>query len=124
MFLDEARLAARISHPNVTQIFDLGQEGSEYFMAMEYVAGWDLNIVLKQCAKLAQPLPIHLAARVAADICAGLHAAHSCTDEAGAPLAIVHRDVSGPQRPGLQRRAGEADGLRDRQGGGRRAEPR
>ncbi len=94
MFLDEARLAARISHPNVTQIFDLGQEGNQYFMAMEYVPGWDLNVVLKQCAKLKQPLPVHLAARVAADICAGLQAAHSCTDESGAPLAIIHRDVS------------------------------
>ena len=94
MFLQEARLAARISHPNVVQIFDVGQVDTQYFIAMEYVRGWDLNAILRLCMRLGTPFPVELAARVVADICSGLHAAHSATDENGRPMAIIHRDVS------------------------------
>jgi len=94
MFLQEAKLSARISHPNVVQIFDVGREGTQYFIAMEYVKGWDLNAILRLCMRLQMPFPVELAARVVANICAGLHAAHSATDEHGRPVAIIHRDVS------------------------------
>ncbi len=94
MFLREARIAARINHPNVVQIYDLGQDGEHYFIAMEYVRGWDLRTALGAATRLDRMLPIGVAVRIAADVCAGLHAAHVCVDDDGAPLSIVHRDVS------------------------------
>jgi serine/threonine protein kinase len=93
MFLQEARLAARINHPNVVQIFDLGQEGNRAFMAMEYVRGWDLREVLKAVARGGHRIPVEVALRIAADLCSGLHAAHTCTDDEQS-AGIVHRDVS------------------------------
>ncbi len=94
MFLQEARVAAAITHPNVVQIFDLGQDAGRYFIAMEYVRGWDLRTVLTAAKRQGTAMPIELACRVAADAAAGLHAAHTCTDEEGRSLNIVHRDVS------------------------------
>lgn len=94
MFLDEARLAARISHPNVVQTLDVGQLGAEYFIALEYVRGIDLNRLLELAAHLQMPLEPQIAARVVADACNGLHAAHTSTDELGKLQPIVHRDVS------------------------------
>ena len=94
LFLQEARLAARVSHPNVVQIFDVGQEGSEYFIAMEYVRGVDLNNLLKACANTERLMPTELALYVTAAMCAGLHAAHTWTDHDGAALGLLHRDVS------------------------------
>jgi eukaryotic-like serine/threonine-protein kinase len=94
MLLQEARLAARISHPNVVQIFDVGQVGGTHFIAMEYVKGWDLNAIIRLCTRLDAPFPAELALRVISDVCAGLHAAHTSTDEEGKPQPIIHRDVS------------------------------
>lgn len=94
MFLQEARLAARISHPNVVQIFDFGQVGNRYFIGMEYVRGWDLAAIRRVCQKLSTPFPVELAAFVVSRICAGLHAAHTCVDDEGKIEAIIHRDVS------------------------------
>nr|UXE44856.1 serine/threonine-protein kinase PknD [uncultured bacterium] len=94
MFLQEARLAARLSHPNIAQIFDVGVDAGQYYIVMEYVRGWDLNAVLKANATMAAPCPPRIAARIAADIAAGLHAAHSYTDAMGKPQPIIHRDVS------------------------------
>ncbi len=94
MFLQEARVAARISHPNVVQIFDVGRVGDRYFIAMEYVRGWDLNNLLRLAEAINFQMPVGLAARLVADICAGLHAAHSYVDENGNANPIIHRDVS------------------------------
>jgi eukaryotic-like serine/threonine-protein kinase len=94
MLLEEARVAARISHPNVVQIFDLGQVENRYFIAMEYIRGKDLSSILRAATRLQREIPIELAARIISDICAGLHAAHTCTDESGKPFPIIHRDVS------------------------------
>ncbi|MBK7861031.1 MAG: serine/threonine protein kinase [Archangiaceae bacterium] len=94
MFLQEARLASRISHPNVVQIFDVGRENSQYFIVMELVSGWDLNAVLRASARHKRPFPPHLAARVVADITRALGAAYTYTDDAGKLTPIVHRDVS------------------------------
>ena len=94
MFLQEARLAARINHPNVVQIFDLGWDGQRYFIAMEYVAGWNLAALQRAARRSSNEMPVPVACRIAADLCAGLKAAHTSTDEQGTPLTIIHRDVS------------------------------
>jgi len=92
MFLDEARIAAAIHHPNVAEILDLGEVGSVLFLAMEWVDGVSLLTLLK--ARPRVPLPDPIAARIIADACAGLHAAHELRGEHGEALGVVHRDVS------------------------------
>jgi hypothetical protein len=94
MFLQEARTAARITHPNVVHIFDLGIDAGQYFIAMEYVEGWDLALIAAATRKLKTRIPIPIACRLVADLCAGLHAAHTARDESGQIAPIVHRDVS------------------------------
>jgi len=93
MFLQEARIAARISHSNVVQIFELGQVGGQYFIAMEYVQGWDLRQVLKMLRKVGEGMPLPFACRIVACACAGLEAAHGCAVE-GRRCGVVHRDMS------------------------------
>jgi serine/threonine protein kinase len=98
MFLDEARLNARIAHPNVCNVFDFGEADGSYFMAMEYLVGQPLSRVLGSVAarpELLASLRWHaLAARILADACQGLHAAHELLDEHGYPLQVVHRDFT------------------------------
>jgi serine/threonine-protein kinase len=99
MFLDEARLAARIHHPNVVQTFDVVAEGagtqdSEVFLVLEYVHGETLARVLRALEKQRGRIEPKIAVTLAANILHGLHAAHEATDEQGRPLCIVHRDVS------------------------------
>jgi serine/threonine protein kinase len=89
MFIDEARLASRISHPNVALTLDLGRVESKHFIAMEYVDGESLSAVLRR----VRP-PLHYAARIVSDAAAGLHAAHDLCGEDGELLGVVHRDVS------------------------------
>ncbi|WP_394848899.1 protein kinase [Pendulispora brunnea] len=91
MFLNEARVSARINHPNVVQINEIGREGEAYFMAMEYVDGQTLERIFR-AAKGDIPLRLHL--KVIAEALAGLHIAHELKDFNGSPLEIVHRDVS------------------------------
>jgi serine/threonine protein kinase len=94
MFLDEARLAARIRHPNVVPTVDL-QDGPEgHYLVMEYVEGDSLLGLLRQSAKNNKPMPAGIAIRVVLDALAGLHAAHELTGDQGEPLHLVHRDVS------------------------------
>ncbi|WP_224247431.1 serine/threonine-protein kinase [Hyalangium gracile] len=94
MFLDEARLAATLNHPNVVQIYDLGQEQSSFYIAMEFIAGHDLLAILRKGKRAQVALPPAIAARLVAGACEGLHYAHTRKDNAGNPLNIVHRDVS------------------------------
>jgi eukaryotic-like serine/threonine-protein kinase len=94
MFLDEARIASRIHHPNVAQILDLGEEGETLYLVMEYVDGDSLSKMCRLAAKKKKPFPLVLALRVMADACAGLHSAHELKDENGQLLGVVHRDVS------------------------------
>ncbi len=93
MFLDEARIAAGVHHPNVAEIYDLGEEGSVLYIAMEWVTGDSLVRVLRAFGP-TEPLDPRIAVRIVADACAGLHAAHELTDDEGRPLGVVHRDVS------------------------------
>jgi eukaryotic-like serine/threonine-protein kinase len=94
MFLDEARIASRIEHANVAQIFDLGEEHEILYLAMEYVEGDALSKINRACAKKGLRIPTGVLLRVLADTCAGLHEAHEMKDSSGRRLDIVHRDVS------------------------------
>ena len=94
MFLDEARIAARIHHPNVVEILDLGHDDDLFFMVMEYVEGETLSSLLRQLRKQDELLPLPAALQIVADACKGLAAAHDLTDRDGEPLDLVHRDVS------------------------------
>jgi len=95
MFIDEATVAAAIQHPNVCETYELGREEGILFMALEWVAGDSLAGVLHR-AEGMEPLTYRMAARIVADACAGLHAAHEATDSDGHLLNVVHRDVSPP----------------------------
>ena len=94
MFLDEARIAARISHSNVAQVFDLGVHENTYWIAMEYLHGEPLREVMRINEERSQCTAPELAARIVADAAEGLHAAHELKDRDGRPLNLVHRDVS------------------------------
>ncbi len=95
MFLDEARLAARIRHPNVVGTLDVSDsKGDGFFIVMEYVEGHHLGALLQQAAKTETLLPTSVVLRIVLDALAGLEAAHTLTDEAGIPLELVHRDIS------------------------------
>ena len=98
MFLDEARLAFQIAHPNVCAVVDFGEAGGEYYLAMEYLVGESLARLMNRCAKAPDALgsapAVFRLARIVADACAGLHAAHSASDAYGNPLEVVHRDVT------------------------------
>ncbi len=94
MFLEEARLAALIHHPNVVSVFDFARDGETYFLAMEYVHGVTLRSLLKTAKTKNQLLPEPVVASIAAQALQGLAAAHELLDEHGNPLELVHRDVS------------------------------
>lgn len=90
-FLDEARLAARVRHPNVAATLDVVALSGEIFLVMEYVQGEPLSRLLRT---LKRSVPVDIALGIAAGMLAGLHAAHEARSERGQPLRIVHRDVS------------------------------
>lgn len=92
-FLDEARLAARISHPNIVQILDLGKIGNEYVIVMEYVDGVDLEQLLASARIASRPVPLDIGLGILRRICDGLQAAHTALATDGTPLGIIHRDV-------------------------------
>jgi serine/threonine-protein kinase len=94
MFLDEARIAARLHHPHVVEIHDLGEDDGAFFMVMEYVEGDTLASVLRQLRKQGERLPLSAVLQVVADACEGLAAAHGLIDADGRPMHLVHRDVS------------------------------
>ncbi len=94
MFLDEARLAAQLQHPNIAQVFDLGQIGDDYFYTMEYVHGEDVLDILARTSELKQPMPVQVALAIIAGACGGLAHAHERRSPDGRPLGIVHRDIS------------------------------
>ena len=94
MFLDEARLAARLHHPNIAQVYDIGQADSVYFFAMEYVHGEDLAAAMRLLVRTEQRMPLEHAITVGVGAAAGLHYAHERLGPSGKPLRIIHRDVS------------------------------
>jgi serine/threonine-protein kinase len=94
MFLDEARLAARIHHPNVVPILEVGNSELGYYLVMEYVEGETFARMLARCSSTGVPMPTRVALKIMLDTLSGLHAAHELRDDFDQPLNIVHRDVS------------------------------
>lgn len=94
MFLQEARVVARLNHPGIAQILELGKVGDSYFIAMEYVRGDDFRNVVRQAKAEGRSLTAPLVCRMIIGASEGLHFAHTATDENESPLKIVHRDVS------------------------------
>jgi serine/threonine protein kinase len=94
MFVDEAKMVAGLTHPNIVQIFDLGRIERSYYIAMEYVHGRDLRTILRRAKERNVAVPLELSAFVVSRVCAALEYAHRKRDEAGRPMLLVHRDVS------------------------------
>ncbi|HNS98194.1 MAG TPA: serine/threonine-protein kinase [Polyangiaceae bacterium] len=94
MFLDEARLAARIQHPNVVSILDVVGRDGELYLVMEYVQGESLSKLIRAARRQKTRIPLRIVASIIGGMLDGLHAAHEATSELGVPLGIVHRDVS------------------------------
>lgn len=94
MFRDEARLAAKLSHPNIVQIQELGFTEGCYYICMEYLAGEDFSTTLRVAGRRRQYVPLPIVLRVLIDAAHGLHYAHEFCTESGQPLNIVHRDIS------------------------------
>ncbi len=94
LFSDEARLAARLSHPNICQVFDFGVEHELYYLVMEFVDGVRICDILNAESSSHRFLPPELAARIVADAARGLHFAHQLRSEDGGKLGVIHRDIS------------------------------
>ncbi|WP_257454127.1 serine/threonine protein kinase [Archangium lipolyticum] len=95
MFLSEAKLAARLTHPHIAQIFDFGEADGAYFLAMEYIDGPSLRTLIKRASAQGLLLPPDMCARLVSHACEGLAFAHDFTDpETGEALDVIHRDIS------------------------------
>ncbi len=94
MFLDEASLLAQLNHPSIARIFDLGQQNGVYYLAMEYVPGFDLMTISLEHERQGEFMAPELAAKVVADAAGALHYAHNAVGAKGMPLNLIHRDVS------------------------------
>ena len=93
-FLDEARILGSINHPNICALFDVGEWEDVYFIAMEYINGVDISVVLRFCEDNKKRLPPLTSAHMVREAALGLDAAHLATDATGVPLRVVHRDIS------------------------------
>jgi serine/threonine protein kinase len=94
MFLDEARLAARLHHPNVVPVLEIGESDGGHYLVMAYVEGGTLARIVEPRGAVRRAVPTPIAGRIMVDLLTGLHAAHDLVDDVGRPLRIVHRDVS------------------------------
>jgi serine/threonine-protein kinase len=94
MFLNEARLAAQLNHPNIVQIYEFGNPKEQHYIAMEYIFGRDLSEIVPKARAADIPFPTEYAIKIIAQVCEGLYYAHTKTDKQGQPLKIIHRDIS------------------------------
>jgi serine/threonine protein kinase/tetratricopeptide (TPR) repeat protein len=94
MFLDEARTAADLRHPNIVDIYEVVEDRGRLFLTMEFLHGRDLGAVLRRCARRGEPPPLAMALQIIAGVATGLEYAHAKTAFDGTPLRIVHRDIS------------------------------
>jgi eukaryotic-like serine/threonine-protein kinase len=94
MFVDEARVCARLAHPNIVQVFDFGEQDGELYMAMEYVDGTTGARLIRAASADQDPIPLDVCLHIAVSVLRALEYAHSARDEDGKPLSLVHRDVS------------------------------
>lgn len=94
MFIDEAKLAAKLTHRNIVQIYDFGSQQGSYYIAMEYIFGKDLRSILKKSKERGEHLPLAQCAYIIGEAAKGLEYAHTSRDHFGKPLQIIHRDIS------------------------------
>jgi serine/threonine-protein kinase len=94
MFVDEARVAATLSHPNIVQVFDFGEQDGELYMAMEYVKGTNVARLIRRAAAQGEIIPLDVCMHIVLSVLRGLEYAHGARDESGELLRLVHRDVS------------------------------
>jgi serine/threonine-protein kinase len=94
MFVNEGQLAARLDHPNIVRIYELGEIDGQYFISMEYLPGEDLAQILRRCRKLARHVPTNVAAAIGQSVAEALQYAHDLADDNDRRLGLVHRDVS------------------------------
>jgi serine/threonine protein kinase len=94
LFLEEAKLAAGLDHPNIAQVYDIGMVDGSYFFTMEYLHGQDLRSILHRAWRTGERIPIENAVQIARNVASALHFAHEKRGSDGALLGIVHRDVS------------------------------
>jgi serine/threonine protein kinase/tetratricopeptide (TPR) repeat protein len=94
MFLDEARVAGRLNHPNVVSVYEVGEWEGVFYIAMEYIEGENLGRLARTASRAGTPLPLAVCAEIIRDAALGLDHAHHATDAQGAPLELVHRDIS------------------------------
>ena len=93
-FIDEARLARYLRHPNIARVYEFGRIRGSYFIAFEFVPGPTVQQLYKQCIDHVGPIPVRVVLEIACQLCDALDHAHNLRDEAGQPLGIVHRDIS------------------------------
>jgi serine/threonine-protein kinase len=93
-FVDEAHILVRLTHGNIVSVFDMGEADGELYMAMEYIQGCDLRLILRRRAARGERLAPALCVFIAAEVCKGLSYAHQKADDQGRPMRIVHRDIS------------------------------
>src|SRR5450755_3544009 len=94
MFVDEARVCARLGHPNIVQVFDFGEQDGELYMAMEFVDGTTGAKLIRAAAGRGEDIPLEVSLHVTLSVLRGLEYAHGARDDQGRPLYLVHRDVS------------------------------
>lgn len=94
MFKDEANIASALQHANLVQIFDLGKHDDTFYIAMEYISGRDVRLIIEKFRKQKKVMPVVMACFIMARMCEGLDYAHRKTDAHGQPLEIIHRDIS------------------------------
>jgi serine/threonine protein kinase len=93
MFLEEARILSMLAHPNIVQVFDFGEFDGAYYLAMEYLPGESLDVIIEEAERTSLRVPVQVALRVLISVCDGLHYVHEFA-EGGTPLDLIHRDVS------------------------------
>ncbi len=94
MFLDETRITAELEHANIAQVYGSGRTQDEYYIALEYVPGIDVRMLVNEVRDRGHFIPMRVILRIVCDVLAGLHYAHQLCDSSGQPMKIVHRDVN------------------------------
>jgi len=94
MLVDEAKIAVKLNHGNIAQIYDLGKAGDDYFIVMEYVDGQNLSRINKKLLRLGKRIPLPILCAITAEVASGLNYMHRKSDESGGSLNIIHRDIS------------------------------
>ncbi len=93
-FVDEAKILGMLNHPNIVGVYDFGEDQGRLYLALEFLDGPSLATLVDRATRCGDPVPIGLVAYIGKEICQGLHAVHTALDPQGAPLGLIHRDVT------------------------------